>query len=957
MTPGIIEYLSSKYVVDIACGDNHTIAVTSQGEVYAWGMNQNGQLGLKDNETRMKPSQIKEVLSEHKIVSVACGANHSVFLSSRGEVLACGKGKNGQLGIGDSSLMDKKIPILIESLRGIPVVDVVCGSDHTFFLTASGSVLACGNNKFGQLGLNDDVDRIVPTLIPSLKERQIVEISCGWNHSFAVSNSGLVYSFGSNQFHQLPIKTKSIQQPLATIALDLMGSPIIKIAAGARHSIAIRSQEKIDENVEDRVENVEKSLEVSPLLVWGNGMNGELGSGSTKVMEGPEPLDSFVGKKVSQIACGGMHTIVVVNSDVDRNIRRRSLDRIENSLIIGEKIEESKKFPHRRVKFLELEELIGRIFANPSSLNASFLSEDHLSTSEENSGLNLSVAREVYLKLLELSDASVLSALFNATLRLLPNLRLKSHHPAECLRAYLILFENPMLYPTTKHNVVLMEKIVSNVMHLPIEQKRILKNWIRLLSTETFLHTLKIFQSFLSYVTLMDIQSQQVSAVSIISMLYEANEEANLVDYNEFYNHSLSSALKMEEEYAKFKSQATVFSFYRYPFLLDTEAKSKLLHYDAHVTMGKEQAFHFIGQILQGRDSMHFDVRLKVNRKSIVKDAFEQLKKMQRPHDLKRPLRIEFEGEEGIDEGGLTKEFFQLILKELFDEEFGAFIYEEETRNHWFSSDPKASLDQLFLAGIILGLGLYNSVLLEVRFPLIVYKKLLGGKPNLSDLKQAMPAIGLSLQKLLDYKGDVETDLCLNFTVAQKTKEGVKYVELVPGGNDLPVTTSNRHKYVKCMVEHYLESSVKEQFASFEKGFFYVAGDPHIVHLFHPEEMETIICGSSEELNFSELQRVTRYEGFDSESQQIKWFWEVVNELSYEDKKKFLAFSTGSDRVPIGGLKNISFIIQKNGINQEQLPSASTCYNVLLLPEYVSKEILQHKFHYAIENGQGFGLK
>lgn len=233
----------------------------------------------------------------------------------------------------------------------------------------------------------------------------------------------------------------------------------------------------------------------------------------------------------------------------------------------------------------------------------------------------------------------------------------------------------------------------------------------------------------------------------------------------------------------------------------------------------------------------------------------------------------------------------------------------------------------------------------------------------------------MSLQKLLDYNGDVETDLCLNFTVVQKTKEGIKTVELVPGGNDLPVTSSNRnsnyhysylsHKinqnfllgYVKCMVEYYLETSVKEQFESFEKGFFHVAGDPHIVHLLHPEEMETIICGSSEELNFSELQSVTRYEGFNPESQQIKWFWEVVNELSYEDKKKFLAFSTGSDRVPIGGLKKISFIIQRNGNNQEQLPSASTCYNVLLLPEYSSKERLQKKFHYAIENGQGFGLR
>lgn len=104
-------------------------------------------------------------------------------------------------------------------------------------------------------------------------------------------------------------------------------------------------------------------------------------------------------------------------------------------------------------------------------------------------------------------------------------------------------------------------------------------------------------------------------------------------------------------------------------------------------------------------------------------------------------------------------------VRELFDVRFGMFTYDEESREFWFSQTSMESESEFHLVGIILGLAIYNSVILDVHLPLIVYKKLLGGKPSLGDLKDARPAVGRSLQKLLDFEGDVEGAFGLDFQV------------------------------------------------------------------------------------------------------------------------------------------------------------------------------------------------
>lgn len=176
-------------------------------------------------------------------------------------------------------------------------------------------------------------------------------------------------------------------------------------------------------------------------------------------------------------------------------------------------------------------------------------------------------------------------------------------------------------------------------------------------------------------------------------------------------------------------------------------------------------------------------------------------------------------------------------------------------------------------------------------------------------------------------------------------------------------------EYVDLYVKWKLIDSIKRQFDAFKKGFDSVC-TTEALKLFRYEELELLVCGSPE-LDFDALERNTKYvAGYTKDSRIIKFekffyyfinhfirdFWEIVKEFSLEEKKKLLAFCTGSDRVPVKGLGSMLFVILKNGPDSDRLPTSHTCFNHLLLPEYKTKEKLKRMLLKAINNYEGFGL-
>jgi ubiquitin-protein ligase E3 A len=126
--------------------------------------------------------------------------------------------------------------------------------------------------------------------------------------------------------------------------------------------------------------------------------------------------------------------------------------------------------------------------------------------------------------------------------------------------------------------------------------------------------------------------------------------------------------------------------------------------------------------------------------------------------------------------------------------------------------------------------------------------------------------------------------------------------------------------------------------------------------MLEPPELEMLVCGEKE-FDFNDLENSTEYDGgFTNTTEAVRWFWNAVHEMDLEDKRRLLQFTTGSDRIPVGGLAKLKLIIARNGPDSERLPSAHTCFNVLLLPEYSSKEKLTDLLMKAIKECKGFGM-
>lgn len=547
------------------------------------------------------------------------------------------------------------------------------------------------------------------------------------------------------------------------------------------------------------------------------------------------------------------------------------------------------------------------------------------------------------------------------------------------LRAYLIMLMVPCFMETDQADTFRL--LCRAISRLPREALKQLATWIATLPTtriETLVATLQ------QYITvrwfLMERIQDVAVAVQTLAVVHDANEmrrrtplssrnavvlalpeEPIRLPYHAFYNEAVNAELNLREDYRRFRSKSG-FAFAQYPFVLDPASKSRLLQIDGAYQMSA--AYHdaiesAALQMIMGGGAAPLQqpqpyLILRVRRDHLVSDSLERLQ-LYSSDDFKKPLKVQFEGEEGIDEGGVKKEFFQLIVQQLFKPEYGMFVWEEESRTQWFNPHSLET-SEFELIGILLGLAIYNAVILDVRFPLVLYKLLLGQRPTLEDLKTVNPSMAKGLEQLLVFDGDVQSTYMRTFAVEESVFGESKMVELKKDGKDTPLTRENREEYVKLYVDYLLDKSVAKQYRPFESGFLMVCNSD-LLRTLRPEELELVICGSPD-LDFVALQQGTQYEEPLSPSHRlVKDFWAVVHEMKLDDKKNLLSFCTGSDRVPIKGLSQLRLTISRNGPDSDRLPTSHTCFNHLLLPEYANKEKLRKALYLAIQNARGFGLR
>ena len=454
--------------------------------------------------------------------------------------------------------------------------------------------------------------------------------------------------------------------------------------------------------------------------------------------------------------------------------------------------------------------------------------------------------------------------------------------------------------------------------------------------------------------------------VKIFKTLYMINDEYKLIEYKEFYNDSFSKYLNFQRE-CKIYNQILnkkyegkkPFCLISYKWLFDAAAKNDILQ----IFNGKKQIIEILNSSGGLNGLLPFPrliniqnafFLLNVNRNNLIEDT---LNAVSNPSiNLQKPLKVKFVNEQGVDEGGVKKEFFLLLVRQLFDANYGMFNYNEKTRLFWFnmySFEPKIKFE---LIGIILGLALFNNVILDIKFPLVIYKKLLDYKPDLQDMKECDPELFNTFTYLKNTKDDnLKEKLSTTFTITND-KFGEKIViPLKENGENIYIDNTNKDEYVDLYLDWYFNKSIEEYFKYFKNGFFRVC-DKQLSPILLPEELELIICGT-QVLNFNELKRVAKYEdGYKKDSLTIKYFWDVLFEFSEEEKKKFLFFVTGCDRAPINGLGSLIITVSRWGPDSDKLPTAHTCFNHLLIPDYQNKDKLKKNLTIAISNSEGFGL-
>lgn len=446
--------------------------------------------------------------------------------------------------------------------------------------------------------------------------------------------------------------------------------------------------------------------------------------------------------------------------------------------------------------------------------------------------------------------------------------------------------------------------------------------------------------------------------------VHPANALKVPIPFGEFLNEELNSRIHMgidyQREYQTLSNGERAFSFLEHPFVLSTDNKVEKMFRDNLFNQYSERQRTLVHSVLTGVPDLPF-LLLRIDRSNIVSDALVQLEAISdlNPIDLRKQLRVDFKGEEGIDEGGLQKEFFQLIIEQLFDPMNGMFTYDEDTQVHWFNPMSFESKEQYRLIGLLLGLAIYNNIILDIHFPMVIYHKLIGCNTVFSDLYSSHPQIARSLQSMLDYDGDpaefADTYMA-SFQVTFADVFGHMHTHnLKEDGDQISVTTENCKEYVDLYTDWLLNQSIAQYFEPFKQGFDLVMGHSSLADLFRAEELELLICGSKE-WDLDALEESTRYDGFTRTSPVIVDFWKIVREYSETEKKQLLAFITGSDRIPIGGLAKLKFIIVKNGGDSDRLPTAHTCFNALLLCDYSSKEKLRERLTKAISYAKGFGM-
>ncbi|XP_072534565.1 E3 ISG15--protein ligase HERC5-like [Salminus brasiliensis] len=904
------------------------IRLMSCGETQAVLLAYGGRTLWMDQFNNCGP--IKE-LSSRDIIQVACGNRHCMALTHDGLLFMWGENSRGQLGLGRRN---PNSPQPLKSLYGIPLAQISAGGDHSFALSLSGAVFGWGRNNAGQLGLGDTEDRDVPACVNNLSLKRTVFISCGEEHTATLSKGGTVFTFGSGCYGQLGHNSLTDEHRPRVVA-GLWGSKVSKITCGRQHTLALVHSSKT-------------------IYSFGRGEQGQLENGQQTNQCVPLPVhlppEANHDQTVEQIVAGGNHSLVLCSRQETDSVKPEpNLGRgilILEDRLINRWITECDSKQWKTIK-----KEIKTVFSSAACLNGSFIKkgcDGHYQTSTSFSGLDLESVRAAVERLAE-KDKVLLQVENVVKNNLLPSLGFTAFG-LETLRVYLILPELLRVLNKSQHETKLSHEWASAILRLNPSLLQVLETYWSELPGDVLKALVELFRkpsADILYQKAFNPQENSLDEdllkfVKVLQLVYKAScSSRREITPTNFFIYEINSLLELLQAvnmtWGNWFPNPVVLANIQYvkhilnrlkssPCIFNLEAKCNLL------------------KIRELRSCF----RLQLRRTALLEDCFSQLKTAD-GIALKGCLQVIYS--EKCEKTDVNKrDFFHNVFRDLLMPESEMFMYNDTETLIWFPSEPSLPAERYYLFGCLCGLAFYNNSVVNLPFPLALFKKLVNIQPSLEDLTEFSPVLGKSLQSILGYSDEDVHSAEMPFTIIWDNKD----IDLDPNEPEKVITSSNKKTFVDAYVDFAMNKSVERVFEEFRRGFYKVC-DRDVVELFQPEELRGVMVGT-EEYDWETLKKNVTYEGsFHARHSTIISFWEVFEELSFKDKKAFLLFLTGFDRVPVLGMNQVKMrVCPLLNSTQDHLPEALTCHSLLQLPVYQTKQTLRDKLIEALQHKRGF---
>mmetsp|Transcript_7395 Transcript_7395/g.18172 ORF Transcript_7395/g.18172 Transcript_7395/m.18172 type:complete len:1339 (-) Transcript_7395:2813-6829(-) len=792
--PTHLEVLAMQRVCVVACGRNHTAAITENRSVLTFGSNDKGQLGHRLPPSSSSSSTASQVRSpammqfKGRASDVKCGDGFTLVLTTRMQVFMCGREEiRSGLNAAASDSNGRRLPEEHPALMGLPLVFIAAGDSHCVVVTAHGTCYAWGKNENGECGrpfptsVKVPSPFIMPTTSLTVSNRSstirnwefwdenmpisladdvnITHAACGANHTVLVTKTGRLLVCGSNSKGQLGLPSSDF--PNFTSAKEVMPpSPerkFISAEAGSNHTLLL-----------DEIGGVYY-----------------LGSASGGIQE----VSTTDLPAAQQVVAGGSANLIFgkreqTSSSLPTKIQTASgLDELLEAIRVehDESFQDTSSTSSGRSLAEDLCDRSQELFKNPGVMNSLFMDPleiENLYQRLITGGHN----REVRQKIVAAMEQGMIQALESMS-----DARLM--YP-ESVRFLLLFLQCPLLRESkldsdqdgdddakdTPGRLQFDERgemlllLCETILALPLEGYKSFIGWaVSVYGPDRFVPFLvKPLIVQLNTRIQQERTTMAVPAIAGVLRWFETaadHSEVKLALPEDFYCNGIEE-LPMEslyEDLYRYSTSSKIDRANRFflaanSFLFSPQLKRNLLQIENQLTMvhaAQAGGVHFDPRTREFEFQPYFV--LSLDRQYLLQQTLQKVAQAS-PSDLRKGLKIVFKGEDGVDAGGVTREFFMLLVQQLFDVNTGMWTTRlGDGSDTWFNSDCTWNDDGYYLTGVLVGLALYNGVLLDVHFPQAVYRKLLGLPLGLEDMVDEDVRKGL--QQLLDYDGDDVEDI------------------------------------------------------------------------------------------------------------------------------------------------------------------------------------------------------